>query len=138
MLDHEHMCAEVAVRNNMHVCPDDPAFALVTLVQLTLEASAGQLDEQFRTSIAQFHRSVQMVETRAGQVLAERVKEATTQFASQVQSELIAAGQKLAGELVRSANVRNRSTSLLWFSIGLLTGFAIFTAGIWFGAHYGR
>ena len=138
MLDPEHMCAEVAIRNHIHVCPDDPAFALVTLVQLTLEASAGRLDEQFRASMAEFQRSVQKVETRAGQVVAERVREATTQFTSQIQDEFRAAGRKLSGELVRSVNLQNRSASLRWLTVGLLTGCGIFTAGIWFGVHYVR
>ena len=138
MLDPEHMCAEVAVRNHMHVCPDDPAFALVTLVQLTLEASAGRLDDQFRASIAELQRSVQKVETRAGHVLAERVKDSANQFSSELQVELNAAGRKIADELVRSVTVRNQSAAFRWLTIGLLTGVAIFTAGIWFGIHYVR
>src|SRR5262249_19047875 len=95
MLDTKRLIGEVASRNGIRVEPDDPAFALVTLNQLVLEETARQLREEIRASLGDFEQAVQKVETRAGQVIAERVREAAAQFASQLQSELSAAALKL-------------------------------------------
>ena len=88
MLDTKRLIAEVAARNGIRVDPDDPAFALVTLVQLVLEESSRQITDDMRASIAEFERSVQRVETRAGKALAERVKEAAHEFTVQLQQRL--------------------------------------------------
>jgi hypothetical protein len=61
MLDTKRLIAEVAARNGIRVDPDDPAFALVTLVQLVLEESSRQISDDVRASIAEFERSVQKV-----------------------------------------------------------------------------
>ena len=52
MLDTKRLIAEVAARNGIRVDPDDPAFALVTLVQLVLEESSRQITDDMRASIA--------------------------------------------------------------------------------------
>ena len=88
MLDTKRLIAEVAARNGIRIDPDDPAFALVTLVQLVLEESSRQISDDVRASIVEFERSVQKVETRAGRMLAERVKEAATEFSVQLQQQL--------------------------------------------------
>ena len=43
MLDTKRLIAEVVARNGIRIDPDDPAFALVTLVQLVLEESSRQI-----------------------------------------------------------------------------------------------
>src|SRR3954471_17955819 len=88
MLDTKRLIAEVAARNGIRVDPDDPAFALVTLVQLVLEESSRQITDDVRASIAEFERSMQKVETRAGKLLAERVKEAAHDFSVELQQTL--------------------------------------------------
>src|SRR5215467_2941896 len=88
MLDTKRLIAEVAARNGIRIDPDDPAFALVTLVQLVLEESSRQISDDVRASIAEFECSVQKVETRAGRMLAERVKEAATEFSDQLRLKL--------------------------------------------------
>src|SRR5919205_361322 len=98
MLDTKRLIAEVAARNGIRIDPDDPAFALVTLVQLVLEESSRQITDDVRASIADFERSMQKAETRAGKVLAERVKEAAHDFTVELQQTIV--GSRPRGDAV--------------------------------------
>lgn len=136
MLDTKRLIAEVAARNGIRIDPDDPAFALVTLVQLVLEESSRQITDDVRASIAEFEQSMQKAETRAGKVLAERVKEAAHNFAVELQQTLI--GSRPRGDIAAPPPPNHRRTRGAYRSIAILgaAGIAVFTVGVWIGLHW--
>ena len=138
MLDTKRLIAEVAARNGIRVDPDDPAFALVTLVQLVLEESSRQISADVRASIAEFERSVQKVETRAGRILAERVKEAATEFSAQLQQQLEQSGPNTAIAATPIREARRRAGFYRSIAIGAVAAFAVFMVGVWIGIHWTR
>ena len=138
MLDTKRLIAEVAARNGIRIDPDDPAFALVTLVQLVLEESSRQISDEVKASIAEFERSVQKVETRAGRMLAERVKEAAAEFSVQLQQQLEPPGPKSAVAATSIREARRRAGSYRSIAIGAVAAFAVFMVGVWIGIHWTR
>ena len=138
MLDTKRLIAEVAARNGIRVDPDDPAFALVTLVQLVLEESSRQISEDVRASIAEFERSVQKVETRAGRMLAERVKEAAVEFSVQLQQQLEKSGPKNAVTATSLREALPTAGSYRSIAIGAVAALAVFMVGVWIGIHWIR
>lgn len=136
MLDTKRLIAEVAARNGIRIDPDDPAFALVTLVQLVLEESSRQISDEVRAGIAEFERSVQKVETRAGRVLAERVKEAATEFSVQLQQQLEQSIPKTALAATPLRETRRKARSYRSIAIGALAAIAVFMVGVWIGIHW--
>src|ERR1041384_2986565 len=135
MLDTKRLIAEVAARNGIRVDPDDPAFALVTLVQLVLEESSRQISDDVRASIADFERSVQKVETRAGKMLAERVKEAAAEFSEQLQLNLRRSEPKTLTR-VAGAQELPRSGSCRSIVVGAVAAAVVFMVGVWIGIHW--
>jgi cytochrome c-type biogenesis protein CcmH/NrfG len=138
MLDTKRLIAEVAARNGIRVDPDDPAFALVTLVQLVLEESSRQISDDVRASIAEFERSVQKVETRAGRILAERVKEAATEFNVHLQQQLEQSRPNTAVAATPIREARRRARSYRSIAIGAVAAIAVFMVGVWIGIHWSR
>ena len=138
MLDTKRLIAEVAARNGIRIDPDDPAFALVTLVQLVLEESSRQISEDVRASIAEFERSVQKVETRSGRMLAERVKEAAAEFSVQLQEQLEQLRPKSAIAATQVRESRRRPRSYRSIAIGAVAAIAVFMVGVWIGIHWTR
>ena len=138
MLDTKRLIAEVAARNGIRIDPDDPAFALVTLVQLVLEESSRQISDDVRASIAEFERSVQKVETRAGRMLAERVKEAAAEFSVQLQQQLEQSGLKSSVAATSTQEARRKAGSCRFIAIGAIAAFAVFMVGVWIGIHWTR
>ena len=136
MLDTKRLIAEVAARNGIRVDPDDPAFALVTLVQLVLEESSRQITDDVRASIAEFEQSVQRVETRAGKVLAERVKEAAHEFTVQLQQTLDESRSKGAVNAAPVQTPRRKPEAHRYVAIIGAVAIAVFTIGVWIGLHW--
>jgi hypothetical protein len=132
MLDTKRLIAEVAARNGIRIDPDDPAFALVTLVQLVLEESSRQISEDVRATMADFERSVQKVETRAGKLLAERVKEAAHDFTVQLQQTL-EQSRPNAGLAQESRRKQGAYRSI---AIVGAVAIAVFIIGVWIGLHW--
>ena len=135
MLDTKRLIAEVAARNGIRIDPDDPAFALVTLVQLVLEESSRQITDDVRASIAEFERSMQKVETRAGRVLAERVKEAAHEFTVQLQQTLDESRPKGGADAAAPQSARKPWRYRSIVIVGAVA-IAVFAVGVWIGLHW--
>jgi hypothetical protein len=136
MLDTKRLIAEVAARNGIRIDPDDPAFALVTLVQLVLEESSRQITDDVRASIAEFERSMQKVETRAGRVLAERVKEAAHEFTVQLQQTLDESRPKRGAAAVPAQQSGRKPRRYRSIVIVGVVAIAVFAVGVWIGLHW--
>src|SRR5690349_19008842 len=138
MLDTKRLIAEVAARNGIRIDPDDPAFALVTLVQLVLEESSRQVSEDLRASMAEFERSVQKVETRAGKILAERVKEAAHDFTVQLQQTLEQSRPRNAVNAGPAQESPRKPGAYRFIAIIGAVALAVFTIGVWIGLQWNR
>lgn len=138
MLDTKRLIAEVAARNGIRIDPDDPAFAVVTLVQLVLEESSRQINDEVRASIAEFERAVQKVETRAGKMLAERMKEAATEFSVQLQQQLEQSRVKSASAATPLPKRRHTAWSYRSIAIVAAAAIAVFMVGVWIGILWNR
>jgi hypothetical protein len=136
MLDTKRLIAEVAARNGIRIDPDDPAFALVTLVQLVLEESSRQITDDVRGSIAEFERSMQKVETRAGKVLAERVKEAAHEFTVQLQQTLDVSRPNGGADAAPGQQAVRKPGRYRSIAIVGAVAFAVFAVGVWIGLHW--
>ena len=129
----QRLIAEVAARHNVFFKPDDPAIALVTMNRLILERTTETLHEQIRATIAEFHASMEKAETRAGNILAQRVKESAVQMQRGLQNDIHIAGLK-AREFVHLVNEAHRRPALLrWSAVGLIAGAFLFAGGVWLG-----
>ena len=132
MPDVKRMISEVAAENGIRVEPGDPLFALVTMNRLVLEESAQRFYDYNQKLIAEFHESMKKAETRAGQMLAQMVKESAEKMREGLQGDIRSAGLK-AREYVHLVNEAHRRPAIIrWVSVGLLAAAAIFASGVWF------
>jgi hypothetical protein len=73
------LAAQVFERHGIKLREDDPAFALVTLNELTLRKVMGELlqevDQHITARLAEFELTMQRVEGRAGKFLAHQVRD---------------------------------------------------------------
>ena len=136
MLEISRLIAEVKDKDDVRILPGDPAFALVTLNQLTLEDMANRLTGSIRAGIAEFGETVQKTEARAGAVLAEHVKSATADLRRVAQQDLEDV-QLDAAEIIRRIDRCHRSNLLCWCAFLVFSSFiAFFAVGVWVGASY--
>jgi len=133
MLDKDQIVAEIAKRNGIRIEDGDPIFAVVTATQVGLEESVRELQNEFRTMIAEFEANVQTVERHAGKVLAKEVKQCAGEIRAELRKDIDSAGLKARELVQRVHDAHQRSNMIMWASIGLLCGIALFCSGIWFG-----
>jgi hypothetical protein len=73
--DARALAAKVFERHGITLREDDPAFALVTLNELTLRTVMGELlvqaDQHIKAELAEFQLTAQRVEGRAGKLLVQ-------------------------------------------------------------------
>lgn len=132
--DVNRLIAEVQQKDNVRILPGDPAFALVTINQLTLEELANRLNEGLRSGIAEFIETVGKTESRAGTVLAQQVKGVAAAFRLELQGDIDAARVN-ASEMMRRLDHILQKKILLCCGVVLVSAFlAFFAAGVWVGA----
>jgi hypothetical protein len=99
--------------------------------ELVFKNSLESIHKQIRATIAEFHASMDKAEERAGNMLAEKVKESATQMREGLQGDIHIAGLK-AREYVHMVNEAHRLSSLLrWASAGLAGGVLLIVSGMW-------
>jgi hypothetical protein len=129
----QRLIAEVAARHGIFLKPDDPAIALVTMNRLILDDAMETVHGQIRVTIAEFQASMQKAERRAGNMLAQEVKESAAQMQRGLQNDIHTAGLK-AREIVHLVNEAHRRPSLIrWSAVGLVAGGLLFGGGLWLG-----
>jgi hypothetical protein len=122
-MDHDiqELIGKVAEQNGIRLDQDDPAFALVTLSELVLKATAAQLREEIQATIDRFSESVQRLDARAGAVVAHEVKQAAAEMRRHLANDLAAGGLK-ARELIQQVNAAHQQPAMLrWATVGLLS-----------------
>jgi uncharacterized membrane protein YgdD (TMEM256/DUF423 family) len=129
----QRLIAEVAARHGIFLKPDDPAIALVTMNRLILDDAMETVHGQIRVTIAEFQASMQKAERRAGNMLAQEVKESAAQMQRGLQNDIHTAGLK-AREIVHLVNEAHRRPALIrWSAVGLVAGALLFGGGLWLG-----
>jgi len=124
------MIAKVAERHRILLRPDDPAFAIVTLNELALEAVAAALIRQVDKSISEFSAAADRIQVRAGAAIAEEIRRAIDSMRDGLRTDLETAGIK-ARQLVMEVNrAHNRRNFMRWFSAGLLAALALLFCGV--------
>jgi len=133
MLEVNRLIAEVKEKDDVRILPGDPAFALVTLNQLTLEDLARRLLDGVRAAIEEFNGAIQKTEARAGTALAYQVKAAASVFRQELHKDIESARLNSV-EIVNKVDKCHRNTALLWVGLGFLVALvAMFGAGVWTG-----
>ena len=123
----------MATRHGIRLNDDDPALAMVGLNQLALEETVRFVCDQLGTRIAEFEASAQKLETRAGTVLAQQVRESAAEIRREIQRDVHAAGLR-SGELLNRIHEAHRRPAVLrWTAVGILIAFFLFCSGIWVG-----
>jgi hypothetical protein len=132
-INSQRLIAEVAARHNVILKPDDPAFALVTMNQLILDGAVEAVHEKIHATIGEFHASMQQAEKRAGNILAQGVKDSAVQMQQGLQNDIHVAGLQ-AREIVHLVNEAHRRPALIrWSVVGLMAGALLFGGGLWLG-----
>lgn len=117
------MLADVCVEHNVRIDSDDPAVAIVSLNRLVLEAALTRAVEQIRTATADLDLQLQNVQVRAGALLAQEMRAAIRNIASDVNNNAF------------SSVSRNHrlQCGLHWQIAGGLIVAVIFASGVWVG-----
>lgn len=124
------LIGEVASRYGIRLDPDDPAFALVALNELTLEDAVEQLVARMKVVATDLERSAEGVGLRAGIAVAEQIRAAATT----VPAARVSDGQR-ANEPDRGPRAVTATRSVaLWISVGVVSGAFLFGLGLLVGA----
>ena len=132
MPDVKRLIAEVAARNGIRIDPDDPAFCLVTLNQLTLEEAGLKVAEEIRAATSDFQDAVRKIEGRTGVIFAQELKDALALVESQFESRANFAVKERSTKPIAS-RTGGRAWALTWLAVGLLSSALIFGCGVLLG-----
>jgi hypothetical protein len=125
MLEVKQLIAEVAARNGIRIDEHDPAFCLVTINQLVLEETARDIVDEIRSVTQDFERAAEKVQSRAGVILAQALKE----MMSSIRHELDVQSARTCGSVDRRYRVFCMAVgtllSLVVFACGVLVGTAL-------------
>jgi hypothetical protein len=131
--DIQRLIGAVAERHGILLRPDDAAFALVTMNQLMLEAAMNELVVKLENAAADFEQSAERVQTRAGGLIGNEVKNALASIRGELQSDIATAGIQ-ARELVSEVRkAHSRPVLAKWISFGVVCGLVLFLCGIFVG-----
>jgi hypothetical protein len=135
--DARALAAKVFERHGITLREDDPAFALVTLNELTLRNVMGELleqvDQHIKAELAEFQLTVQRVEGRAGKVLAQQVRDSAGGLQGALRDEIAAARlgvQRMVEEIQKAYRV---ATLARWGTVGAVVAVVVFGCGFWAG-----
>jgi hypothetical protein len=133
--DIRELIGQVAARNNIRVDEDDPIFAVETINRLMLEEAVEELVKRISGTIIEFEASARAVETHAGKLFADEVRQSAVAWRIQLADDIKAAGLKSA-ELVKKVSVAHSRPSMIrWATSGLLGGLVLFGCGVLVGMH---
>ena len=128
-LDTKAMIAKVAERHGILLRPDDPAFAIVTLNELVLEAKAAALIQQIDNSIGEFSAAADRIQVRTGATIAEEIRTAIDSVRNGLRADLETGGYKARALVMEVHRAHSRRNLIRWFSAGLLAALALLLCG---------
>jgi hypothetical protein len=136
-MDTRAFAAKVFERHGISLGDDDPAFALVTLNELTLRKAMGELlkqvDQHIKAELGEFQLTMGRVEALAGKVLAQQVRDSAGALQGTLREEIATARlgvQQMVEEIQRTHRV---ATLVRWCAVGTVLAVAVFACGFWAG-----
>jgi hypothetical protein len=135
--DARALAAKVFERHGITLRDDDPAFALVTLNELTLRTVIGELlqeiDQHIIARLAEFQLTMQRVEGRAGKVLAQQVRDSACGLQGTLREEIAAARLGVQGTVEEMQKTYRMATLARWCAVGAVVTLVLFACGFWAG-----
>lgn len=131
--DIQGLIGAVAERHGILLKPDDAAFALVTINQLVLETTMNELFAKLEVAAANFQQSTERVQSRAGSVIGQEVKNALASIRGELQSDIAAAGIQARELVLRVRNADSRTLAARWATLGVSCGLVLFLCGLFIG-----
>jgi len=135
--DARALAAKVYERHGIALREDDPAFALVTLNELTLRKVTGELlqdvDQHIVARLSEFQLTMQRVEGFASKVLAQQVRDSAGGLQATIRAEISAARldvQRTVEEIQKTYRV---ATLARWCAVGAIVALVVFACGFWAG-----
>jgi len=135
-LNTKRLVGEVACRYGIRLDENDPAFVIVQLTQIALEATSEELVERLAVERREFEVAVEQVQKRAGQYVGQEFKERAAALRRELEGEIAAAGLKAAELVEKVHRAHTRSTLIRWLCAGILSGLGLFGVGVWVGTHF--
>jgi hypothetical protein len=133
MTNIDHLIGKVAEQNGIRLEKGDPAFALVTLNELTLRDAVGEIQAELRSTVEEITESVRRLDARSGAIIAREVTQSAASIRRELQQDINSASLQ-ARELVRRIDSAHRQPAMiLWMSIGVLSGLLLFFCGVLVG-----
>jgi len=129
-MDTKQAIAKVVERHGILLHPDDPAFAIVTLNELALEAMSAELLQQVNNSIREFRAAADRIQLRAGAQFAEEVRAAIDSVRAGLRADLEAGGYKSRELVMEVHRAHSRRNFVRWFSTGLLAALVLLLCGV--------
>ena len=124
-------------RHGIKLREGDPAFALVTLNELTLRKVMGELlqevDQHITARLAEFELTMQRVEGRAGKFLAHQVRDSAAGLQGALREEVISARLGVQQIVEEIRKTYRAATLARWCAVGAVVAVAVFTCGFWAG-----
>ena len=131
------LAAQVFERHGIKLREDDPAFALVTLNELTLRKVMGELlqevDQHIIARLAEFELTMQRVEGRAGKLLAHQVRDSATGLQGALREEIASARLGVQRMVEEIRKTYRAATLARWCAVGAVVAVVVFTCGFWAG-----
>jgi len=134
MYDKEKLAAAITKETGISLESNDPSFAVARLFQVILEQTAAYLQSDLRARLAEFEKSVEKVEGKAGKLIAQQVKEAAVEFNTQLDKDLTTARQQITQLLGHVVN--SRYHLLILISVALASALFLFGGGVWIGSRH--
>ena len=135
--DARAVAAHVFERQGITLREDDPAFALVTLNELTLRKVMGELlqevDQHITARLAEFELTMQRVERRADKLLAHQVRDSAAGLQGALREETASARlgvQQIVEDIRKTYRVAGLAR---WCAVGAAVAVVVFTCGFWAG-----
>ena len=134
MYDKEKLAAAITKETGISLESNDPSFAVARLFQVILEQTASELQSDLRARLAEFDKSVEKVEAKAGKLIAQQVKAAAVEFNTQLDKDLTTARQQITQLLGHVVN--SRYHLLILISVALASALFLFGGGVWIGSRH--
>lgn len=122
-MDIKRLAAEVSAQHGIRLDPDDPMMAVVTLNRLVFEQAIAEVLGKVTSAAHDFDQAASKVQTRAGGILAQEVRDAVTAIRNELKQRTTAT---LAQSGLNCAQPK-------WLLLGAVSGVLLFAVGLWTG-----